>query len=51
MRSGNVFSAAYAMGKTIGLVIYEIRPDGSLLGTWTVDGHDGVGTEKLTPVR
>jgi hypothetical protein len=49
MRSGNSFSAAYQLGDHVGLVIYEIQPDGSMRGTWTVADSPGVGTEVLTP--
>ena len=49
MRNGSSFSAAYVMGKAIGLVIYRINSDGSLEGLWTVADQDGVGTEVLTP--
>ncbi|MBM3481736.1 MAG: hypothetical protein FJX66_00375 [Alphaproteobacteria bacterium] len=49
MRSGNILSAAYILGEVVGLVIYEIKPDGSLQGTWTIADKPGVGTEILTP--
>lgn len=49
MRSGDILSAAYILGEVVGLVIYEIRPDGSLEGTWTIADKPGVGTEVLTP--
>jgi hypothetical protein len=49
MRNDTSFSAAYVMGKAIGLVIYRINADGSLEGLWTVADQDGVGTEVLTP--
>jgi hypothetical protein len=49
MRNGNTFAASYALGGVVGLVIYEIRPDGRLEGLWTVADRNGVGTEKLTP--
>lgn len=49
MRNGNAFSAGYAMGDAIGLLIYEIMEDGSMQGIWTVAGQDGTGTEVLTP--
>jgi opacity protein-like surface antigen len=51
MRSGNIFSAGYVMGESVGLVIYDIKSDGSLTGRWTIDGQDGVGTEVWTPAR
>jgi len=49
MRYGNAFAAGYEMGGAIGLVIYEIRDDGTLDGAWTVAGKTGSGTEVLTP--
>lgn len=49
MRDGNAFTAAYALGDKIGLVIYTILDDGTLEGTWTIAGVNSVGTETLTP--
>jgi hypothetical protein len=49
MRDGNAFTAGYEMGGKVGLVIYLIQKDGTLDGTWTVDGVNAVGTEVLTP--
>ncbi len=49
MRNGNAFSAGYVLGDAIGLVIYEVKRDGSMDGLWTVAGQNGTGTEKLTP--
>ena len=44
MRNRNVFSAAYRMGNLVGLVIYEIRPEGVIDGIWTVADQNGVGS-------
>jgi len=49
MRSGEVLAAGYDLGGKIGMIIYRLRKDGSLDGTWTIAGADGVGTEVLTP--
>jgi hypothetical protein len=49
MRDGNAFTAGYVLNGKVGLVIYLIQADGSLRGTWTVDGVNAVGTETLTP--
>ncbi|MEZ2330617.1 hypothetical protein AB6802_12910 [Mesorhizobium sp. RCC_202] len=49
MRNDDAFSAGYAMGKEIGLVVYKMEKDGSLHGLWTIAGQDGNGTEVLTP--
>ena len=51
MRYGIAFSAAYVMGETVGLVIYEVLPNGTLEGIWTIADVAGVGTETLVPVR
>jgi hypothetical protein len=50
MRQGNIFAAAYAIEGAVGMVIYEVAPDGSMRGTWTIQGSDGVGAETLTPL-
>lgn len=49
MRDSNAFTAAYELNGKIGLVIYLVQDDGTLEGTWTVDGVNAVGTETLTP--
>jgi hypothetical protein len=51
MRNGASFSAAYRLGQAVGLVIYEIKPDGSLDGLWTIADKSGVGSEMLIPMR
>ncbi|MBT9368959.1 hypothetical protein [Rhizobium sp. CSW-27] len=43
----NAFSAAYVLGDSVGLVIYEVKPGGVLDGVWTISGEDGAGTEVL----
>lgn len=49
MRNRNALAAGYAMGDSVGLVVYEIKPDGTLEGLWTVADTPGVGTERLIP--
>jgi len=49
MRNGTNFAASYFAGNAVGLIIYDIRPDGRMEGLWTIADHDGVGTETLTP--
>ena len=49
MRNGKSFAASYFAGNAVGLIIYEIRPDGRMEGLWTIADQDGVGTETLTP--
>jgi hypothetical protein len=51
MRNGTSFAAGYVLGDAIGLVIYEINDDGSLDGLWTIADQNGVGTERLVPMR
>lgn len=52
MRSGHVFVAGYQFRDgTVGLVTYEVQPDGVLRGMWTIADTDGRGTEVLTPLR
>lgn len=51
MRQGNVLSAAYRLGNSIGLVVYRLNDDGTLDGTWTIAGQEGVGKERLVPQR
>lgn len=48
-RNGNAFAAAYVLGDSVGLVIYEVKDDGTLDGLWTIQGEQGTGTEVLTP--
>jgi hypothetical protein len=50
MRRSNVLSAAYSLNNVIGLVIYEIKPDGVLDGIWTIADQPGAGTDVLTPM-
>lgn len=49
MRSDNAFAAGYVLEGDVGMVIYKVRSDGRLDGTWTIAGEEGVGTEMLTP--
>jgi hypothetical protein len=49
MRDENALAAAYKMGSDLGLVIYQIKKDGSLSGIWTTADRPGVGTDVLTP--
>jgi hypothetical protein len=51
MRKGTTFAAGYILNGEVGLVLYELRPDGSLVGTWTLANQPGTGTETLTPMR
>jgi hypothetical protein len=49
MRNGIALAAGYVLGDKVGLVIYEIRDDGTLDGIWTIADEDGSGTELLIP--
>lgn len=49
MRNGIAFAAAHSQNDALGLLIYEIQQDGSMIGYWTLAGQDGAGTETLTP--
>jgi hypothetical protein len=51
MRNGTSFAASYALGDSIGLVVYVMNDDGSLEGAWTIADKDGVGEEILTPMK
>lgn len=51
MVTGKAVAAGYSMSGRIGLVLYELQPDGSLNGVWTVADQPGSGTEILTPIR
>jgi hypothetical protein len=45
------FAAAYVLGDAYGLVVYELRDDGTLDGVWTIADKSGAGTEVLTPAK
>lgn len=47
--AGNIFSAAYELGQRPAIGIYNVNPDGSMSGQWSVVGSSGIGTEMLTP--
>jgi hypothetical protein len=49
MSSGNTFAVTYPAGNTQGFGIYEILPDGTMTGQWTLVGSSGIGTETLVP--
>jgi hypothetical protein len=49
MLNGSAFAAGYTLKDKVGLVIYELKDDGTLDGTWTIADEDGYGTEVLIP--
>lgn len=50
-RNDNAFAAAYVLNDMVGLVIYMVKPDGSMEGLWTIQGQPGTGTENLIPAN
>ena len=50
MRQDSAFAASYVMNGVVGMVIYKVLKDGTLEGTWTVAGSNGVGKETLKPM-
>jgi hypothetical protein len=51
MLANDSLAAAYKLGDSVGLVLYELQPDGSLKGVWTIADKSGAGTETLTPAK
>ena len=49
MRMNDTLSATYMLNGQPGLVMYQVREGGVLEGFWAIKGHDGFGTERLTP--
>lgn len=49
MLYGDAFAAGYVLDDSVGLIVYQVKSDGSLEGAWTISGQDGSGTEILTP--
>jgi hypothetical protein len=50
MRRNDALAATYMIDGEPGLVIYKVDGDG-LDGLWAVRGHNGNGTERLTPAH
>jgi len=51
MRMNDSLAATYVIGGDPGLIIYKVDDSGVLRGLWSVRGHDGSGTERLTPQK
>lgn len=51
LRVADSFGVVYETGAGggTGSAVYEVRPDGRLIGVWTMLGGDTVGTETWTP--
>ncbi|WP_439598498.1 hypothetical protein [Falsiroseomonas sp.] len=47
--SRGMLSVAYRHGGLLGSALYEVRPDGSLVGIWTSGQEGGLGRETLSP--
>jgi hypothetical protein len=51
MVAGQTVAASYGLSGRVGLVLYQLQPDGTLNGVWTVADQPGAGTETLIPAR
>jgi hypothetical protein len=51
MVANGALAAAYKLKDSVGLVLYQLQPDGSLKGTWTLADRPGSGTEDLIPAK
>jgi len=51
MLANKAFAASYVLDGKVGLVVYEVQPDSTLKGVWTIADTEGAGTEVLTPVK
>ena len=51
MLSGKTLAAFYRLGANFGLVVYELRADGSLSGKWAIADKAGTGVEILIPQK
>ncbi len=49
--TGNALGASYQLGDAPGLAVYQLQPDGTLIGQWTTIGAPGVGSETLSPSK
>ena len=49
MVSGLMLGVVFQLGEQTGLGMYELRPNGELVGTWTILGSQATGTETLRP--
>jgi len=51
VRMNDSVAATYMIGGDPGLIIYKVDDSGVLSGLWSVRGHNGSGTERLTPQK
>lgn len=49
MASGRSVAVTYGMAQRPGMGIYQLNPDGSMEGEWTIVGAPAVGRERLVP--
>ena len=49
MSAGPVFSVGFILGERPGIAIYQLGPNGTMSGQWTLVGSSAIGTENLTP--
>ena len=44
-------AAVYRSGNAQGIAVYDLQPDGTLRGVWTLGANPRTGTETLTPAK
>jgi len=49
MASGRTVAVSYGLAQRPGIGIYQLNPDGSMDGEWTIVGAPAIGRERLVP--
>jgi hypothetical protein len=49
MASGRTIAVTYGSAQRPGIGIYQLNPDGSMDGEWTIVGAPAIGRERLVP--
>ena len=49
MASGRTVAVSYGQAQRPGMGIYQLNPDGSMDGEWTIIGAPAIGRERLVP--
>lgn len=49
MASGRTVAVSYGQANRPGIGIYQLNPDGSMDGEWTIVGAPAIGRERLVP--
>ena len=49
MASGRTIAVSYGQAQRPGIGIYQLNPDGSMDGEWTIVGASAIGRERLVP--